>query len=48
MAFFRVEKLVKNFGGLTAVNEVTFEVEKGRDLRPDRPQRLREDHDCST
>ncbi len=29
MAFFRVEKLVKQFGGLTAVNEVTFEVEKG-------------------
>jgi branched-chain amino acid transport system ATP-binding protein len=29
VAFFRVEKLVKQFGGLTAVNEVTFEVEKG-------------------
>ena len=29
MAFFRVEKLVKRFGGLTAVNDVTFEVEKG-------------------
>ena len=29
VAYFRVEKLVKNFGGLTAVNEVTFEVEKG-------------------
>ena len=29
MAYFRVEKLVKKFGGLTAVNEVTFEVEKG-------------------
>jgi branched-chain amino acid transport system ATP-binding protein len=29
VAYFRVEKLVKRFGGLMAVNEVTFEVEKG-------------------
>ena len=29
MAYFRVEKLVKKFGGLTAVNDVTFDVEKG-------------------
>jgi branched-chain amino acid transport system ATP-binding protein len=29
VAYFRVEKLVKKFGGLTAVNEVTFDVEKG-------------------
>ncbi len=29
MAFFRVEKLVKYFGGLAAVNNVTFEVEQG-------------------
>jgi branched-chain amino acid transport system ATP-binding protein len=26
---FRVEKLKKNFGGLTAVNDVTFSLEKG-------------------
>jgi branched-chain amino acid transport system ATP-binding protein len=30
MAFFRVEKLVKTFGGLTAVNEVSFQVEQGQ------------------
>jgi len=30
VAFFRVEKLVKTFGGLTAVNGVSFEVEKGQ------------------
>ena len=29
MAYFRVEKLVKKFGCLMAVNDVTFEVEKG-------------------
>jgi len=29
VAFFRVEKLVKKFGGLTAVNDVSFEVERG-------------------
>jgi branched-chain amino acid transport system ATP-binding protein len=29
VAYFRAEKLVKKFGGLTAVNEVTFDVEKG-------------------
>ena len=29
MAYFRVEKLVKRFGGLLAVNDVTFDVEKG-------------------
>jgi branched-chain amino acid transport system ATP-binding protein len=29
VAFFRVEKLVKTFGGLTAVNEVSFEVKEG-------------------
>ena len=29
MAFFRVEKLVKTFGGLTAVNGVSFEVREG-------------------
>ena len=29
MSFFRVEKLVKTFGGLTAVNGVSFEVQAG-------------------
>ncbi|GAB4228593.1 MAG: ABC transporter ATP-binding protein [Deltaproteobacteria bacterium] len=29
MSFFRVEKLVKKFGGLTAVNDVSFEVKPG-------------------
>ena len=29
MSFFKVEKLVKTFGGLTAVNSVSFEVREG-------------------
>ncbi len=29
MSFFRVEKLVKRFGGLTAVNDVSFDVKQG-------------------
>ena len=32
MAFFRVENLVKYFGGLAAVNDVTFEVGRGEIL----------------
>ncbi len=32
MAFFRVEGLVKYFGGLAAVNDVTFEVARGEIL----------------
>ncbi len=32
MAFFRVERLVKYFGGLAAVNDVTFEVAQGEIL----------------
>ncbi len=32
MAFFRVERLVKYFGGLAAVNDVTFEVSRGEIL----------------
>ncbi len=32
MAFFRVEKLVKYFGGLAAVNDVTFDVDQGEIL----------------
>jgi ABC-type branched-subunit amino acid transport system ATPase component len=28
----KVEKLTKQFGGVTAVNEVSFDVKKGRNL----------------
>ncbi len=45
MAYFRVEKLVKKFGGLTAVNGVTFDVEKGEIFGLIGPERLRENHD---
>ena len=32
MAYFRIENLTKKFGGLTAVNNVTYEVKKGEIL----------------
>jgi branched-chain amino acid transport system ATP-binding protein len=32
VAYFRVENLIKKFGGLTAVNNITFEVKKGEIL----------------
>jgi branched-chain amino acid transport system ATP-binding protein len=32
VAYFRVEELVKYFGGLAAVNGVSFQVEKGEIL----------------
>ncbi|MGB3400868.1 MAG: ABC transporter ATP-binding protein [Candidatus Deferrimicrobiaceae bacterium] len=32
MAYFRIENLVKKFGGLTAVNNITLEVKKGEIL----------------
>ena len=30
MSFIKLEGLTKKFGGLTAVNEVDFEIEKGK------------------
>jgi ABC-type branched-subunit amino acid transport system permease subunit len=41
----RCNGAVKRFGGLTAVDDVSFEVRLGRDRRPDRAQRRRQvDH----
>ncbi len=39
-----VEGLVKRFGGFTAVNKVSFDCRAGRDSRPDRPERLGQEH----
>ncbi len=39
----KVDRLGKWFGGLEALHEVELTVREGRDLRPDRPQRVRED-----
>ena len=35
----------KQFGGLVAVNRVSFEMRTRRDPRPDRPERRRQEHD---
>ena len=35
----------KQFGGLVAVNDVSFELRVGRDPRADRPERRRQEHD---
>ncbi len=40
MAFFETKNITKFFGGLAAVNAVSFEVRTGRNLRFDRTERL--------
>ena len=36
--------LTVKFGGLVALDSVTFNIRRGRDPRPDRAQRRRQDH----
>ena len=36
--------LTKRFGGFTALDNVSVDISAGRALRPDRPERLRQDH----
>ena len=43
-AFLSVEGLSIHFGGLVAVDSVTFEVREGEVLSPDRPERRGQDH----
>ena len=40
-----VARARKQFGGLVAVNDLSFEIRAGRDPRPDRPERRRQEHD---
>ena len=40
----RVEHLTMRFGGLVAVNDLSFAAARGRDHRADRPERRRQDH----
>ena len=40
-----VQKARKQFGGLVAVNDLSFEIRAGRDPRADRPQRRGQEHD---
>ena len=39
-----VQDLVKRFGDFTAVDDISFDVRAGRDLRLPRPERRRQDH----
>ena len=43
MALLEIEELVVRFGGVTALDEPSFERRAGLDLRPDRPQRRGQD-----
>ena len=40
-----VASIRKTYGRTVAVDDVSFEVQPGRDLRPDRPERRRQDDD---
>ena len=44
MAFLEIENLSRQFGGLMAVNDVSFQVEPGRDQGGYRPQWGGQDH----
>ena len=44
MAVLSVRGLPKAFGGIRAVSDVHFGVDAGELLRPDRPERRRQDH----
>ena len=39
-----VDHVTLRFGGVVALNDVNFEIRRGRDPRPDRSQRRRQDH----
>ena len=45
-AALRVEGVTKRFGGLVAVDDMSFELARERGAGPDRPERLRQDHDA--
>ena len=44
-AALRVDGVTKRFGGLVAVDDMSFELAEERGAGPDRPERLRQDHD---
>ena len=44
-AVIEVQHLRKSYGDTVAVSDVSFTVERGRDLRHPRPQRRGQDHD---
>ena len=44
MALLEVEDVEVRFGGVVALDGLTFTVERGLDLRPHRPERRRQDH----
>ena len=40
-----IKNLVKKFGEVTAVDDISFDVQRRRDLRVPRPERRRQDDD---
>ena len=48
MPLFSVENVTRRFGGIVALDDVSFTIDEGEIVGPDRPERRRQDDARST